>query len=110
MVIIGIDYHPSFQQIAFVDQETGECGERQPATPPATHAARNDSLPESGIALESPNICWKMAGCIYLTTYGGENAVPFGDLDLQRTLNESSNRGMPFVLRPKQAPPPLENH
>src|SRR5437899_895558 len=22
-------YHPSFQQIAFVDQETGECGERQ---------------------------------------------------------------------------------
>ena len=29
MIIIGIDYHPSFQQIAFVDQETGECGERQ---------------------------------------------------------------------------------
>ena len=29
MIIIGMDYHPSFQQIAFVDQETGECGERQ---------------------------------------------------------------------------------
>src|ERR1700745_3178211 len=29
MVIIGVDYHPSFQQIAFVDQETGECGERR---------------------------------------------------------------------------------
>src|SRR6202161_2666763 len=29
MIIIGTDYHPSFQQIAFVDQETGECGERQ---------------------------------------------------------------------------------
>jgi transposase len=28
MVIIGVDYHPSFQQIAFLDQETGECGER----------------------------------------------------------------------------------
>jgi transposase len=24
-----LDYHPSFQQIAFVDTETGECGERQ---------------------------------------------------------------------------------
>jgi hypothetical protein len=24
MLIIGIDYHPSFQQIAFMDQETGE--------------------------------------------------------------------------------------
>ena len=29
MVIVGVDYHPSFQQIAFLDQETGECGERQ---------------------------------------------------------------------------------
>jgi len=28
MIIIGVDYHPSFQQIAFLDQETGECGER----------------------------------------------------------------------------------
>jgi hypothetical protein len=23
MVIIGVDYHPSFQQVAFLDQETG---------------------------------------------------------------------------------------
>jgi transposase len=29
MVIIGLDYHPSFQQIAFVDDETGEFGEKQ---------------------------------------------------------------------------------
>ena len=28
-LIIGQDYHPSFQQIAFVDNETGECGERR---------------------------------------------------------------------------------
>jgi len=28
MLIIGCDYHPSVQQIAFVDSETGECGER----------------------------------------------------------------------------------
>src|SRR5229473_5917302 len=27
MMIIGVDYHPDFQQIAFFDQETGECGE-----------------------------------------------------------------------------------
>jgi hypothetical protein len=24
MLIVGCDYHPSFQQIAFVDSETGE--------------------------------------------------------------------------------------
>src|SRR5207245_24425 len=29
MIIIGVDYHPGFQQIAFLDQETGECGERR---------------------------------------------------------------------------------
>jgi transposase len=29
MVIIGVDYHPSFQQIAFLNQDTGECGERR---------------------------------------------------------------------------------
>ena len=28
-MIIGCDFHPSFQQIAYVDQETGECGERR---------------------------------------------------------------------------------
>ena len=29
MIIIGVDYHPSFQQISFMNQETGECGDRR---------------------------------------------------------------------------------
>ena len=29
MLIIGVDYHPSFQQIAFCNQDTGQCGERR---------------------------------------------------------------------------------
>jgi transposase len=29
MLIIGCDYHPSVQQIAFIDSETGESGERR---------------------------------------------------------------------------------
>jgi transposase len=29
MMIIGCDYHPGFQQIAFVDTETGELQERR---------------------------------------------------------------------------------
>jgi transposase len=29
MLILGVDYHPSFQQISFLDQETGECGDRR---------------------------------------------------------------------------------
>src|ERR1700675_1335853 len=29
MMIIGVDYHPSFQAVAFVVEETGECGEQE---------------------------------------------------------------------------------
>ena len=29
MIIIGCDFHPGFQQIAFVDTETGDCGEQR---------------------------------------------------------------------------------
>ena len=29
MMIIGADYHPGFQQIAFLDSETGELQERR---------------------------------------------------------------------------------
>ena len=29
MIIIGCDYHPGFQQIAFVDTETGDCEEQR---------------------------------------------------------------------------------
>jgi len=29
MMIIGVDYHPSFQAIAFFEEETGECGEQE---------------------------------------------------------------------------------
>jgi hypothetical protein len=28
MMIIGVDYHPSFLAIAFLIEETGECGEK----------------------------------------------------------------------------------
>jgi hypothetical protein len=33
MIIVGCDYHPGFQQIAFVDTETGELRERRLAHP-----------------------------------------------------------------------------
>ena len=29
MIIVGCDYHPGFQQIAYVDTETGELQERR---------------------------------------------------------------------------------
>jgi transposase len=29
MMLIGVDYHPSFQTIAFFIEETGECGEQE---------------------------------------------------------------------------------
>jgi transposase len=35
MLIIGCDYHPAFEQIAFVDTATGDCGERRLEHPEA---------------------------------------------------------------------------
>ena len=29
MIIIGVDFHPEFQQIASVDTDTGECQEKR---------------------------------------------------------------------------------
>jgi hypothetical protein len=29
MMIIGVDYHPSFQTIAYFVEETGECDEQE---------------------------------------------------------------------------------
>ena len=29
MMLIGVDYHPSFQTIAFLVEESGECGEQE---------------------------------------------------------------------------------
>jgi hypothetical protein len=29
MLMIGVDYHPSDQYVAFADRETRECGERR---------------------------------------------------------------------------------
>ena len=42
MMIIGVDYHPSFQQIAFLDQETGECGERRLNHGPTTRESKRE--------------------------------------------------------------------
>jgi hypothetical protein len=41
----------------------------------------------------------------YHTTYGGDNAVPIGELDLPRTVNENASRGVTFSLHPKHAAP-----
>ena len=50
MWIIGCDYHPSMQQIAWVDMETGECGERR-----LTHCAEAErfyrELKAKGVAV-----------------------------------------------------------
>ena len=43
MWIIGVDYHPSVQQIAFVTTDTGECRERR-----LSHRAMEE--PKSSIA------------------------------------------------------------
>jgi hypothetical protein len=59
MIIIGCDYHPAFQQIAFVDTETGEWNERRlEHREGAEKFYRELAAP----ALSHPNICLPKAG------------------------------------------------
>ena len=47
MVMIGVDYHPSFQQIAFADTETGGFGER-----------RLNHGDGEALSMSRPSQCW----------------------------------------------------
>ena len=40
MMLIGVDYHPCFQTIAFFVEETGECGEQELTTPKYVKSVR----------------------------------------------------------------------
>jgi hypothetical protein len=42
----------------------------------------------------------------YFTTYGGEDSVPLGHIDFEKTIKLNADRGVEFVLRPKPAAAP----
>jgi hypothetical protein len=42
----------------------------------------------------------------YFTTYGGEDSVPLGHVDFEKTIKLNADRGVEFVLRPKPAAAP----
>jgi len=48
MIIIGCDYHPGFQQIAFVDTDTGELQERLFRSTMESRSASAYSMPMRG--------------------------------------------------------------
>jgi len=60
MLIIGCDFHPKFQQIAYVDRETGEYGERRLSHPEeATRFYRSVAEKKVRIGLEATgNFRW----------------------------------------------------
>ena len=40
----------------------------------------------------------------YITTYGGQNAVPIERIDFAKTAQLNADQGVEFVLRPKSSP------
>jgi hypothetical protein len=40
----------------------------------------------------------------YRTTYGGENSLPFGRIDFEKTVQLNADRDVPFVLPPQSVP------
>lgn len=58
MMIIGADYHPGFQTIAFLDEETGECGERELKHPEEAEAFyRNLKGRQVRVGIEATGHC-----------------------------------------------------
>jgi hypothetical protein len=44
---------------------------------------------------------WLAGGALhYVTSYGGGNAIPIGQIDLQRTVDANAAQGIQFTLRP----------
>ncbi len=42
----------------------------------------------------------------YVTTYGRQNTIDLDRLDLEKTVNLNSSRGVPFVLQERTNPVP----
>jgi len=51
MLIIGVDYHPSLQQVAFMDQGTGECGEQRLSHSDGEAERVYSDLKQSGVSV-----------------------------------------------------------
>ena len=58
MIIIGVDFHPEFQQIAFVDTDTGELQEQRLHHPDEAESV----LPRSGEPGKPCEWEWRPAG------------------------------------------------
>lgn len=83
-----------------------------PDSSDATQPAPADSAPQQTYVLLylkdgssfAVSDYWMTDGKLhYVTSYGGENAVDEGQIDLQRTVNENAARGVDFSLRPERA-------
>ena len=70
MIIIGVDFHPEFQQIASVDTDTGEFQEKRLAHP----RGGGDVLPCSG-GPEGAGGDGSQRACTLVRTTGGRVAV-----------------------------------
>ena len=80
MLIIGCDYHPGFQQIAFVDTDTGEFQERR-----LEHPRKRRSFIVS--SRSRPRRCgwgWKPAGRALVRATAGRIEVRVMDWGRQR--------------------------
>jgi hypothetical protein len=91
---------------------TGGAGAAAVDSSIGTQELRTDSAPEQTYVLLylkdgstfAVSDYWLVDGKLhYVTSYGGENAVDEGRVDLQRTVDENAARGVDFTLKPQPA-------
>lgn len=118
MMIIGCDFHPRFQQIAFVDDQTGECGERR-LNHPGEAESFYRSLAGKGvrIGLEATgNFRWfrrLVQGLGFEFLLGDPTQIRARDPRRQKTDKRDARHILKLLLNPTEFPvvwqPPAEN-
>src|SRR6267378_2786832 len=100
MMIIGVDYHPSFQAMAFLMEETGECGEQELNHSDGQAERFYRELKERGIGVRVG-----MEATGYSRWFWRLLAELLFDLSTRRSAAIKGLRGTCFWYPPRGSPP-----
>jgi len=96
MIIIGVDYHPSFQTIAFLMEETGEYGEQELNHSDGEAERFYRELKERGVSVR---VEWRPPGMQAGSSGYSQNWVSSCGLEIRRRLRPSESGSRKPIAR-----------
>jgi len=105
-------YAPDYSAPPSMDENSGEFGPFTWQNPPGDSGSQSSvAAPNSVIYLQGGtnfdvSDYWVSEGKLhYVTSYGGENSVDLGQVDIQRSVDANASRGLSFSLHPAAVTP-----